>query len=391
MPHVLLATHDDAWRERIERQLMSAGHPLRRAGDVASTVRELADPGCALALVDESLPGLDLDLLQRLGEALPHTPTLRGLGTAEGPLEVATGQQVSLLVSRLVGRLGGEDRRELRLLGLGKRSLAMLSEAAAGELPILLWGERGTGKKRLARAIHARAGGGPFIDEGELPEEGRRGTLYLASVERLDDLLARAEAARRAGWRVIAGSRLELDLVSWRHLHLAPVRERPDELRPLVRFYVERYRSRLGLPRRRLDRALWAALRSYSWPGNARELEGFVVQALTSSTGPVVRLAELPAAVRERLDDAPEARLRQRAVSFEQAAQDALEPLFDGLEPGLPLHRMAVGATEAALVRLALRRTGGDQRAAAKLLGLARNTLRTKAIEHGLLIPRTRR
>ncbi len=58
---------------------------------------------------------------------------------------------------------------------------------------------------------------------------------------------------------------------------------------------------------------------------------------------------------------------------------------LDGVK-GLPLHEMIVSAAERPLLMWAMRKTGDNQRAAAQLLGINRNTLRKKLISHGLLL-----
>ena len=65
---------------------------------------------------------------------------------------------------------------------------------------------------------------------------------------------------------------------------------------------------------------------------------------------------------------------------------------MDALDPEAPvrLHRLVIEATERALLGVVMGRTGGNQKGAAEMLGLARNTLRTKAIAFGLVEPRRR-
>lgn len=392
MARVVVGTDDEDLRQALRDVLVRAGHAVRTTGDWDGLVRELSSPACRLVLVDGRLPGLLAAPLAGLAESLSHKPEVRTVRAPAPPLSAVTTKGIPLLASRVVGRLGREDQRELRLLGLGRDTFRLLDIAGAAELPVVLVGEAGTGKKRLARALHARTGSvGPLVTGGELPTSGEPGTLYVPQAERHPDLEGLAEQAQDAGWRLVAGTRVHLALPTWRHLPLVPVRERPDELRRLLNLYLERYRTRLGLPRRRLDRALWRLVRAHRWPGNARELEGFVVQALTSTRGEVIRAAELPPRVHALVDRPPAAQVHAHAEKLGSVAEEELLPLVEGLEPGEPVHRLVTEATERALVKLTLRRTGGDQKAAAELLGIARNTLRSKGIRYGLIHPRGRR
>lgn len=390
MARVVVVTEDEALRDRLRESILRTGHPVRTAPDWDGLLRELVDPACGLLLVDGRLPGLLPTVLTGLSRSLAHRPRLRTLIESAAPIEPVDPQDLPLLVSRSVARVPGTDRHELRLLGLGRDTFKLLDVAANADLPVLFVGEAGTGKKRLARAVHRRTGAlGPFHEGTEVPE-GPPGTLYIAGrTEDVDDI---AHRARERRWRVCAGLRAPLPLPAWRHVTITPLRERQDELRKLLNLYLERYRQRLGLPRRRLDRPLWKLVRRHRWPGNARELEGFVVQCLTSTRGNVIRAADLPDRVRGAIDLPASAPAWDHARALEAQTEEQLAPLFETLEPdsGVPMRRLAVEATERALIRLALKRTSGDQKAAAQLLGLARNTLRAKGIEYGLIHPRKR-
>ncbi len=75
------------------------------------------------------------------------------------------------------------------------------------------------------------------------------------------------------------------------------------------------------------------------------------------------------------------------AEAFEEVVEGRLRALIQqvDLDSGIEVRRLAVDATERALYRLALARTGGNQLAAARLLGVARNTLRSRAARLGVL------
>ena len=73
------------------------------------------------------------------------------------------------------------------------------------------------------------------------------------------------------------------------------------------------------------------------------------------------------------------------------AAYKACDLVSTLIQAGHVVEVVMTEAAERALLKLTLRRTGGDQKAAAELLGVARNTLRAKAIRFGLIQPRPRR
>ena len=321
MGRVTLATNDEDLRLDLMGLLAGAGLPVSCAASWEGLLAGVASPHCALALIDARLPGLEPDLLETVSRSLEHAPQLRTLRGPAGSLGQAPSRHQDLLrLARKATRAGidAELRKELRLLGAGGNTFTVLGQLAAGAFPIGIQGERGSGKERLAHALHKISGdeGAFLLVEREslswVPPEGPPGTVY---VERLDERDPEAVAAlvqqvRESGWRLTAGSRKATPTVTergtWNHLRLLPLRERPDELRTLARLYLDRYRRQLGLPRRRFHRSLWALILSHRWPGNARELETFVVQALTSTQATVSRAEELPEPVRRLVDPAPD-------------------------------------------------------------------------------------
>ena len=127
-------------------------------------------------------------------------------------------------------------------------------------------------------------------------------------------------------------------------------------------------------------------MRRHRWTRNAQELEAFVVQAPLATQGAVIAAAALNPRVRELVEPQADAELLAHTEGFEELVEQRLRSVVDQLEQhtGLGLYKLVIQATERALVRLTLSRTGGDQKAAAKLLGVARNTLHSKAVRLGL-------
>jgi two-component system nitrogen regulation response regulator GlnG len=209
--------------------------------------------------------------------------------------------------------------------------------------------------------------------------------IYLEQMHRHSDKAVRAtlSIAQANGWRVAAGTYPSVEQPELRHafiqLDLRPLRERPKSLRPLARLYLESYQKRLGLPKRRITPRLWKKLEAHHWPGNLRELESFIVQAVTSARGPSLSPDHLPRRVLALLD--PDHATYAATDAYETIVEERLRDLVSGfkLHPDSPdLYRIVIDSTERALFRLVLNRTAGNQKAAAQLLGLARNTLRTR-------------
>ncbi|MDB5266992.1 MAG: transcriptional regulator, NifA subfamily, Fis Family [Hymenobacter sp.] len=231
-----------------------------------------------------------------------------------------------------------------------------ISQVAPTDTTVLISGETGTGKELVARELHnasprhARAliklncaalpaqlieselfghekgaftgaverrigkfelanGGSIFLDEiGELPldlqakllrvlqeREFERlgGTKVLHSDARVIAATNRVLADEVAAGRFRADLYYRLNVFP---IELAPLRERREDIEPLLRHFIQRLSKRLGKPIRQVRPADLAALQAYSWPGNIRELEHVLEQAIIVSQGPFLEFAGFAAA-----------------------------------------------------------------------------------------------
>lgn len=251
------------------------------------------------------------------------------------PLWDATHQQVDYVVEvvkditalskgaplpQSAGRINSRDKR-FQLV------FEQMAHWADDGWPVLVQGEKGTGKKSFARALHQRSGRAekPFhvfhcVDNpngdglaglfapGGAWEEAAGGTLYLdevcnlgeASQLQLASLLAQPAGPETP--RVVAATRQDMeDLVrqekiqleffnrfSSRALRLPPLRERPQDLPFLAQHFIETYRTVTGSPAQKLSPEAISQLMSYPWPGNLRELETQIEKACLMATGPMI-------------------------------------------------------------------------------------------------------
>ena len=152
--------------------------------------------------------------------------------------------------------------------------------------------ERRIGKFELAD------GGTIFLDEvGELPLDLQAKLLRVLQEKEYERvggskvLLTDARviaATNRVLADEVAAGRFRADLyyrLNVFPIHLAPLRERSEDIEPLARHFVQRLSQRMGKPARHLRPADLAALQAYSWPGNVRELEHVLEQAIIVSQG----------------------------------------------------------------------------------------------------------
>jgi two-component system nitrogen regulation response regulator GlnG len=324
-----------------------------------------------------------------------------------------------------------------------------IGRVADQTFPVLITGESGTGKELVARAIyqHGPRAQAPFLalNCAAIPEtlleselfghekgaftgaERRRigkfeqvngGTLLLDEIGDMQ-LPAQAKILRllqeqaferlggsetiRTDVRLIAAT--HRDLKAWSDegkfrldlyyrlgvfaIHLPALRERGDDVALLVQFYLRRGSRELGREVREISPEALERLLGYSWPGNVREMQSVLKQAILRAHGPVLLpdfLPEFPEASGKPAPVSPAARVAPAAPVAHPEAR--LEPEAFVIRNRLgPDSRNLYAETHRDLDRLllpqVLQYTGGNQHRAAILLGIARQTLRAKMNELG--------
>jgi two-component system nitrogen regulation response regulator GlnG len=165
-------------------------------------------------------------------------------------------------------------------------------------------------------------------------------------------------------------------------IHLPPLREREEDLPVLVHHYLRRFSRELGRDVHEIAPEAMERLRSYSWPGNIRELQSVLKQALLRASGTTL----LPAFLPEPL----------AGISPPTAPASPPEE-HPGLESFI---RRCLASTEGdqyaqahrwldhLFLTRVLESTGGNQHEAARRLGIARQTLRHRLRELGLRLTR---
>jgi len=149
-------------------------------------------------------------------------------------------------------------------------------------------------------------------------------------------------------------------------IYLAPLRERPEDILPLVRHFLNRFSGEMRRGVREIQPEAQTCLQGYSWPGNVRELRNVLERATILAGGEIVQLEHLPS---------------EMGVSPPKAAS-APEP---AATVTLPAQGVSLEEVERDLVRQAIEATEGNQVRAARLLGISRDALRNRMKKFGLL------
>jgi DNA-binding NtrC family response regulator len=305
---------------------------------------------------------------------------------------------------------------------------ALVSRVASTGVTVLVQGESGTGKEVAARMIHAASdrANQPFVavNCGAIPPEllesemfghergsftgalssragmfqlAHQGTIFLDEIGEMSAALQvkllrvlqerevrplGSDRTLKIDVRVIAATNkdLEKEVQAGRFredlyyrlnvvpVSMPPLRERRSDIPVLVEHFLLRMESRFPGRHWTVSQAAMVSLWSYDWPGNVRELENMIERLVIMCEGDVIEADLLPPTM----------------VATPRAAQNHVPaPLAEG---GINLNAM-VRELEGRMINEALRHTGGNKQAAARLLGLKRTTFSAKLRRCGVIAP----
>jgi len=305
---------------------------------------------------------------------------------------------------------------------------ALIERLAATDATVLVTGESGSGKEIVAREIHALSARalhnfvpvncaaiphellesemfgherGAFTGAA-LPRHGLfsladRGTIFLDEISEmplplqakllrvLEDGIVRpvgSDRSVRVDARVIAATNTELAAAVKKgkfredlfyRLQVIPVvvpplRERRSDIPLLVDFFLEQLCERFPGRQWTVTREAMVHLWSYDWPGNVRELENMIARLVILCEGSVIDVLMLP----------------ETLVNGSALIEEHLPPPLG--EGGVDLNAM-VRELEGRLINAALKQTGGNKQAAARLLGLKRTTFSAKLRRCAVITP----
>ena len=166
-------------------------------------------------------------------------------------------------------------------------------------------------------------------------------------------------------------------------IHLPALRDRGEDLTLLVRHYLRRYGRELGREVTEVTPETVERLQSHAWPGNIRELQNVLKQALLRASGTVLLPAFLPEPLGDPGAPPPSTPPAGEELDLEGFIRGRLGP--DASDLYSETHR----EVDRLLLTQVLEYTEGNQHRAARLLGIARQTLRLKLRDLGLHVTRS--
>jgi len=302
-----------------------------------------------------------------------------------------------------------EEKIERNFIGESQKIQEVLGIAlTASEFPdtnVLITGESGTGKENIARIIHYSSARknhlfcavnssaitetlleseffghkkgsftGAIDDKKGFFEVSDKGTLFLDEIAdmplQLQPKILRAieeKKITRVGetkniyvdFRVIAATnhdidqlvnenKFRLDLIhrlNTLHIHIPPLRERTEDIEPLLNYFMFQFSIKLNRPNMKLDKSILKVLKKYPFPGNVRELKNMTERAIILSKGNVLTEQDF-----------------------------TLKPAVSHTDPGNN-ELLTMQEQEVRLLRLALKDHDYNQKAAADALGITRDSL----------------
>ena len=311
-------------------------------------------------------------------------------------------------------RLRNYSQRSIELVGKSKLMVKLkdqVSRIANHDTPVLITGESGTDKELVARYLHSKSERkeGPFVsvslsgsteeamgaelfghEDGEnlhkgFLEQANGGTLFLkdiadldmASQARLHAALESRSFTRNEGMqpvaadtRVIAATRHSLEdkvaygefrddlllLLNVIPLKIPPLREHFEDVPELLEYFVNHFVEQDGLTYRRFSTAAQNRLRTYSWPGNLRELKNLIQRLLILGSSEMIDLEEVETALGEQ----PSTRYSDDLYNFNMPLREARERF------------------EKAYLEYQLKQAGGSVSKIAKAVGMERTHLYRK-------------
>jgi two-component system, NtrC family, response regulator HydG len=447
---VLLVDDDEAICGLLQKYLQHLGHSVEVFHNGSDLERALQHP-VDLVLLDANLPGIDgFQILDRISRDRPDLSVVMltaSLGVENvvdsmrrGAFDYLTKpidfQRLSIVVRNAMHatrlRLAADGLKAAIIRGDGGPDLicasqgmseviSLVERVAATRVPVLIHGESGSGKKIVARRVHARSKrrDGPFVSinctalPGEVLEqelfggekkgnggkllEASGGTLFLDEVGELDQdlqtrllrVLMENDHERTRGdlidTRIVAATSKHLPTEVSRgtfradlfyrlnvfSIAVPPLRDRRDDITALARYALARFAARESKPPPTMADEAVDLLRTYDWPGNVRELNNVIERAALLCTSGSIRAMDLPEEMRVRVEEREE-----------KKKKSGNGHLIDHNDPSSrvrPLQEL-----EREMMVAALKETQGNVSEAARRLGIGRATFYRRAQRYGL-------
>ena len=410
--------------------------------DGLDVLREIKETGCQTPIIIMTAQGTMKNAVEAMKHgAFDYISKPFDIGELEILVDRALEhRKLKQEVANLKDRLKERVAKEITFIGKSKAVqdvFKTVGRIAPKDVPVIIQGESGTGKELVAKLIHTNSprNEGPFIavNSAAIPRElmeselfgyekgaftgaietrlgkfelANNGTLFLDEIGDmaldLQSKLLRAiqgqEFYRVGGKqpiqvdvRIIAATNQDIEKAveekKFREdllyrlnvvtIKLPPLRSRKEDIPLLAEYFLQKFQEEMGIEPRTISPNATNALKSYSWPGNVRQLENILRRAVLLSPNPMLTP-----------DDVSLPRERRNRESLEDIISSRLEGYINSIDASgkHELYDTIVPFMERPLIKLVLKKTGGNQVKTAEILGINRNTLRKKIKELGIKV-----
>jgi len=316
-----------------------------------------------------------------------------------------------------------EEKIDRQFIGVSPQILEVFNQAISAanypDVNVLITGESGTGKENIARIIHYssvkkdhifcavnssaitdslleseffghKKGSftGAINDKMGFFEVCNQGTLFLDEIAdmplNLQAKILRATEEKvitRVGdtnpistdFRIVSATNHDIDKnvekkefrldllhrLNTLHIHIPALRERPEDIKPLLIFFADFYATKFSKANLQIDKEVFKALAKYDFPGNVRELRNMVERAVILCKSNVLGIVDFP--------------IKQQKDSMSDSQVDSVN----------------LKSQEINLIRKALQNCNYNQKAAADMLGITRDALIRKMKKHDITVSRS--
>ena len=451
---VLVADDDKTIRTVLTQALIRAGCRVHATSSLTTLMRWVSEGKGDAVITDVMMPdGNGIEMLPKIGEDRPDLPVIvisaqntiltaikaneaNAFDYLSKPFDLpdlmkrcakALDQKKSRSRIEILDILPDEDQQMLPLVGATpnmQELYQIVAKLMHADLPIMVYGESGTGKTLIAKVLHnfsdrrslplitvaeadlteiegpanilARAKGGTVLFEqiGDFNDECQARIVRMID-NPLDPAPRFIATMQEDAHQAVENSVIRRDLYYRLGGAIIPVpalRERVDDIIVLGEHFLNKG-ERDGAFQRSLSPEACELFRTYSWPGNVRQLENVVKRLGLTASAPVISLTE----VEQVLQDQPAMNLAHQRGSTDKLTIDVARHLrryFDlhgNMLPPPGLYARILREVERPLLEIALDVTGGNQAKCADLLGINRNTLRKKISELDIVVTRRRK
>jgi len=436
-PIILIANGESSSQASLARNITKLGYKVRVTNALATLLNWVKKDPVSLVILDVDLyePARNgFDALQEIKRFAPDCPI------------IALGGENTVLSSLLAARFGAVDffARPYSFPALAetianllsepfavnsnqtttipmplidhsksmKEVLPLISKAASSDLPVMIFGQPGTGKYRVANIIHRYGSlkkeraftvlpSDMIVNSFNLSNEFMASSATTLIVRRLHrfshdaqhllcDWLDRNEYNERPIRIICTLSEGSADSLNTHivipellgrlkvlSITMPNLRKRRDDIVELATEFLGTFSAR----RKTLSKCSEEALKSWPWPGNVRELKNFIAAVSVQISAPIIDEEKL----RPLLDSMHNPNTVDFALEmFIEQILSENKALLANSESNTGAYKAVISVIEEHLLANVLDRVSGNQLAAAKFLGINRNTLRKKINEYDL-------